>query len=56
MSNEAIKVIIKEPCKAAEVTVINNSLSTLQKIVGGDIELCTPTGIRGIGWLMTTAS
>lgn len=49
MSNEAIKVIIKEPCKAAEVTVINNSLSTLQKIVGGDIELCTPTGIRGIG-------
>lgn len=49
MSNKAIKVIIKEPCKSAEVTVINNSLSTLQKIVGGDIELCTPTGIHGVG-------
>lgn len=49
MSNEAIKVIIKEPCKAPEVTVINNSLSTIKKIVGGDIDFCSPTGIRGVG-------
>ena len=36
-----IRVLIKEPGKAAEVRTIENSLEELQKIVGGYIETVT---------------
>ncbi len=48
MSNE-INVIIKQPCKAPEVKIIDNTLKAFREIVGGDIELCMPTGISEIG-------
>lgn len=38
-----IKVIIKEPGKYPVEKTINNSLDSLQEIVGGPIETVTPT-------------
>ncbi len=45
----SVKVVIKEPCKAPEIKVIENNLDTFRKIVGGHIECCYPTGIDGVG-------
>ena len=38
---DKIRVIVKRPGEAAFMTVINNELETLQKIVGGYIETVT---------------
>lgn len=36
-----IRVLVKEPGKAAEMRTIENTLESLQKIVGGNIETVT---------------